>query len=97
MNERQRARNALTRIPSSALSELEGAVQAFIEDEIGAPTPELLYRAALIFEGRTNAMRIVEAAVAHLFAALLIRRAEELRAAPPEPPAEPRIRRIEAA
>ena len=82
MSERERARKALSRIPASAAGQLETAVQALIAAEIGQPPPESLHAAAALFEARTAAMRIMEAAVAHLFAAILRRHAEELRAAP---------------
>lgn len=85
MNERERARRALLRAPPGAAAQLEAAVQAFIAAELGAPTPELLHRAADVFEARTPALRIMEAAVAHLFAASLRRRAEALRAAAAAP------------
>lgn len=94
MSERERARKALSQIPPSAAAQLEGAVQAFIAAELGRPTPELLHYAANLFEARTPSLRIMESAVAHLFAAVLRRRAEELRAAlaqtAPAPPAPAR-------
>jgi hypothetical protein len=98
VDERERARKALSRIPPSAVGRLEGAVQAFVAAEIGQPTPELLQYAAEVFEARTSALRIMEAAVAHLFAAILRRRAEELRAATAQPPpAPPPPRNVRAA
>ena len=80
MYERERALRVLSKIPPSALNELQKAVDDLIAADIGTPTPTALCVAANIFEAKSPSMRVMDGAIAQLFAALLRVRATQLLA-----------------